>query len=124
MTRGPLARFLTATLIAALLVTGIALSFQFELGRPLLIFAGGICVLDALARSLERYRRVVLASDLVTWALAGMLSMVVGMAWEHVTQVFRETVAVVICLLLFWGYKNVAMVFRKRLDDPDSPFQD
>ena len=124
MARGPSARFLTATLIVVLIVAGLVLSFQFALGRPLIILAGGICVLDAFARSLERNRRVVLSRDLATWALAGLLSMITGIAWDHIGQVAREIVAVVICVLLFLGYKNVAVVVRKQSGEHDRPFPD
>ena len=84
------------------------LSFRFDLGRPLLIFAGGICVLDALARSLERYQRIVVTTDLATWALAGLLSMLVGVAWDHTSLLSREIVAGVIGVLLIGGYRSIA----------------
>jgi hypothetical protein len=122
MARGPSARFLTATLIVVLIGAGLVLSFEFELGRPLIIFAGGIGVLDALARSLERNRRVVVSTDLATWALAGLLSMIAGIAWDHIGQLSREIVAAVICVLLFLGYKNVALVAKKQIGEHDRPF--
>ena len=124
MARGPSARFLTATLIVVLIVASLVLSFEFELGRPLIIFAGGIGVLDALARSLERNRRVVVSTDLATWALAGLLSMIAGIAWDHIGLVSREIVAAVICVLLFLGYKNVAIVVEKQVGEHDRPFSE
>jgi hypothetical protein len=123
MARGPLARFLTATLIVVLIVAGLVLSFQFELGRPLIIFAGGICVLDAFARSLERNRRIVVSTDLATWALAGLLSMIIGIAWDHIGYVVREIAAAVICGLLFLAYKNVSITVKQRIDEPNHRYR-
>lgn len=117
MARGSLARFITATAIAVLIVAGLVLSFKFELGRSLLIFAGGLCVLDALARSLERYGRLMFVSDLATWAVAGLLSVVVGIAWDHVAYASREVVTVGICVLLLLGYRTIALTAGKKTSD-------
>jgi peptidoglycan/LPS O-acetylase OafA/YrhL len=116
--RGPLRRFITATIIAVMILAGLVLSFQFDLGRPVLIFAGGVCVLDALARSLERYRRIAIATDLATWALAGLLAMFAGISWVHVGSISRIVVSLVICALLLLAYKSVALA-RNRIGDRD-----
>ena len=120
MARGSLARFVTATAIAVLIAAGLVLSFKFELGRSLLIFAGGLCVIDALARSLERYGRLTFASDLATWSLAGLLAVVVGIAWDHVGYASREVVTVVVCILLILSYRTIALGARKSDERGDS----
>jgi hypothetical protein len=107
-----LTRIITATIVVVLIVAGLVLSFQVELGRPLLIFAGGICVLDALARWFKRDERANPSTDLATWTLAGLLAMFAGIAWNDIGQIPRDIVVAVISLLLILGYRGVVLTAR------------
>ena len=69
------------------------------------------------------HRRIVVSTDLATWALAGLLSMIIGIAWDHIGYVVREIAAAVICGLLFLAYKNVAITVKQRIDEPDHRYR-